>query len=60
MMPVYRGWGTWASVVCGPAVVGIGTSNGQFGLGDDGVLGITVLIKELDPYGMPLGFPEDF
>jgi hypothetical protein len=51
MMPVYRGWETWASVVCG---------NGQFGLGDDGVLGITVLIKELDAYGMPLGFPGGF
>jgi hypothetical protein len=24
MMPVYRGWRTWASAVCGPAVVGIG------------------------------------
>ena len=59
-MLVYRGWGTWASVVCGPAVVGIGTGNGRFGLGDDGVLGITVLIKELDAYGMPLGFPGGF
>ena len=39
MMPVYRGWGTWASVVCGPAVVGIGTGNGQFGLRDDGGIG---------------------
>ena len=47
-------------MVYGPAIVGIGSDNGQFGLGDDGVLGITVLIKELDAYGMPLGFPGDF
>ena len=48
-------------MVYGPAVVGIGSGNGQFGLGDDdGVLGITVLIKELDAYDMPLGFPGSF
>ena len=42
------------------SVVLLGTGNGQFGLGDDGVLGTTVLIKELDAYGMPLGFPGGF
>ena len=47
-------------MVSGPAVVGIGNGNGQFGLRDDGVLGITVLIKELDAYDMPLGFPGSF
>ena len=56
-MPVYCGWGT---VVCGPAVVGIESGNGQFELGDDEILGITVLIKELDAYGMPFRFPGRF
>lgn len=57
---MYRGWRTWASAVCGPAVVGIGRAR-QFGLGDDDeILSITVLIKELDAYGMSFRLPGRF
>ena len=46
-------------MVCGPAVVGIGSGNGQFGLRDDGVLGITAY-KGARRLRYALRLPEKF